>query len=898
MRAAAPRRSLVAPLAICALITFSHGLARAQEPAPEAAAIAPGSVTTVVIPIPESVPSGRAAGGESEVAFEVELAAGVTLIGPPTGVIGWRADERAVLPVTLRVPPVAPAGDFPAGRVRFLSDGGGSATVSVRLRVAAVREFDLSVTPSALAVEPGGEVRLGFALRGFGNATDSVRVALEAGAGIEARGGESLVVLPGAGVVEGELVARVGGETRPGTELLVRVAASGIASRKSRPVRIVVREPAGAFPSLVRMPASVFVGSTLTSSGADVRSSRVAAITGSGEIARSTELYFSGRIGNPSEGGGTFRDAAAIPRLQLGLRHPDWSAVVGDVESRTSDLLGYVRFGRGAESFLSPGRLFLAATAARPQAPDGRTLEGHVAALEGGWSLGRSRISALASSTERTDLLDRPESRTDAALARFEGQPGPGHLLGVDAGWMRIRDTRTGEEESGPALNVRYSYRDRAGSVDLTARTRPMSAADPRLPAPQFLLSGAGQISSRVTALGAVYENRAPTTSPESVAKTNGGHLGLRVASRPLTAEVTGRLQSRTGPRDGVRGTARGAVWTRAGPVHVDASVEAGSQSLDGLEGKVLEIRVGAAIRGRTTWARASARYADDLLLGPIRIYDAYVSHGLGSGHEAYASASVFDGARGGGATLDLEAGGIISLGRSLRAFLGVERTSRSSLESPRWRLSAGLQQGLGLPIPLRRPSLVEGFVFEDRNADGRHDAGEPLLDGVRLRLGIEEAITRSGGRFAFRQDVGSRIEIDAAYLGEEFLPPRDVLVQRGVAIAIPVVRTAGLRIEIFLDENGNGAWDEAEPPVAGASLALGSIWSSSWRLRTGGDGGVVLDAIRPGSYRIEVDRETLPWRSGPAPEVEVEVRGGERTTVQVPVPIRSLPMATFGEDD
>jgi len=899
MRSRSPHaRPYAVGAAVCLLTLGTVLPARGQDSASASPAVAPGSIVTVPIHVPVAASSRSAGGGGASASFALVAESGVTFFGPVVGSIGWRDGESPVLPVTFRVPGTAPAGEFLAGRVRFALASGRDSLVPIQRTVDAIRDFQLTVTPAEITAEPGHAVRLGFSLRSSGNALDSVRVAIAGGQGIDPESSETLVVLPAGSDREGEVRARVRRSARPGSELVVRVSAIGGASEESRSVRVVVRESSGAFPSLAVVPTTVFVGSTITTFGSDATTSQVAAIAGSGEVARDTRLSFSARIGDLAQGGTAFRDAFAVPRVRLELERPTWRATAGEVASRTSDLLGYVRSGRGVEAVWSPSRFFASTTAAGPQAPDGTLLDGHVAAFEAGWQLDHAHVSGLVSSSRRTDLLARPGSRTDAALARYEGRPAPGHLLGVDAGWMRIRDEQAGLDESGPAVNVRYSYRGDGGNLDLTARARPMSAADPFLPAPQFRLVGDMRLSSRVTALGAVYEDRAPTLDAERPMRTDGGYLGLRLASRPATAEITGRLRSRSGPRNGVRGTARGALWTKIGPLDLDASVEAGSETVDGLEGGVLEARTGVSIRGPRIWARVAARHSTDLQLGSVRSYNGYVSYRVGADHDLYASATFYEPSGAGGGTLDVEAGGTVRVAGDLRAYLGLERTSRAWNRSSRWRISAGLQQGLGLPLPLKRPSGVEGLVFEDGNANGRFDPGERTLDGVRLRLGLEEAITRSGGRFSFVQDVGNRITIEPASLGAAYLPPRDVLVERGDVVAIPVLRAARLRLSVFLDENGNGVWDSREPAIPGAIVTLRSDVSPGWKLRAGADGGIVLDAIRPGAYRVEVDRATLPWKAGPFAGLDLLLQGGESSSILLPVPVRDVPMAIFGEDD
>jgi hypothetical protein len=301
--------------------------------------------------------------------------------------------------------------------------------------------------------------------------------------------------------------------------------------------------------------------------------------------------------------------------------------------------------------------------------------------------------------------------------------------------------------------------------------------------------------------------------------------------------------------------------------------------------------------RGRT-WARLSGRYTNGLRRKSLFLYEGYLSHSIGSTLEAYVSASAYDGDGDLDASLSVQAGAAFRIRRDMRAYLGIENLSRELPGTSRWRFSAGIQQGFGLPLPLRRPSAVEGIVFEDLNANGSYESGEPTLDGVRLRLGLDEAFSRSGGRFEFREELGNRLTVDAESLGPDFFPPGDILFRPGERILVPVSRAGSLQVDLFLDENRNGTWDSGEPALAGVVVEVHSEAAAGWRLRTGPDGRLILDAIRAGKYRIEIDRTSLPGRAASVESAIVEIRGGVRSVVPIAVPLRQIPMATFGSFD
>ena len=876
---------------------------RAQQPSTPSGEIVfeVGAVATVPIEVPEEYARRQApdeSTGESRLQYSVGLTPGFRLIGERNGSISWREGERAVLLLTIQLPAQAPGGRINVGSVQFAGDEGLGPQVAVAVHVAHTRGFDLAARASTISAEPGSSLEIGYDLIGFGNVGDTVRVSVETGPGFDPSTEARAVWLPAFGRRSGQLTARIAPDAEPGTELYLRVLGRNGEHREKATVRVFVRGPEGPLPGLAHVPTSIFLGSTLTAMGGQTSSDPLFGISGRGEIARNTEILFSYRTSDSRSSSFVFQDVYSSPRLQLGVRRPGWSVLAGDVDVRTSDLLGYYLAGRGAAGSWSRGRGFISAIGARPQSADGRLLDGHVAEIEAGWGEERARISGLLSSTDRSNVIGLPGSRTQAALARVEGRPARGHIYSVDAGWMRIRDNETGQESAGPSFNVRYSFRDVERSLDLTARRRPMSSADPRIPPQLFQLSGSARISEQATVLGAVFDEVLPAGFGVEETHSNGGYLGVRLGRRPLAAEITARVRARYGGRTGHLGTVRGAVWTRAGPVDLDATVEFGPESMTGRSGTFREYRLGASLRRGHTWARLSARYTSDLRRPSLFLYEGYLSHHVGSKLEAYVSASAYDGGGDLDASLSVQVGTAFRIRRDLRAYLGIENLSRELPGTSRWRVSAGIQQGFGLPLPLRRPSAVEGIVFEDLNANGTHEPGEPTLDGVRIRLGLDEVYTRSGGRFEFREELGNRLTIDAGSLGPEYLPPGDLLFQPGERVMVPVSRAGSLQVDLFLDEDRNRQWDSGEPAIPGVIVEVHSETGAGWRLRTGPDGRLILDAVRPGQYRVVVDRTSLPGKAASVEPAIVEVTGGRRTVVPVGVPLRHIPMATFGSFD
>ncbi len=92
------------------------------------------------------------------------------------------------------------------------------------------------------------------------------------------------------------------------------------------------------------------------------------------------------------------------------------------------------------------------------------------------------------------------------------------------------------------------------------------------------------------------------------------------------------------------------------------------------------------------------------------------------------------------------------------------------------------------------------------------------------------------------------------------------------------------LGVHVFLDENGNGAWDESEPPVPGVTLLVGN----AAREKPSGDNGYIYIPGLP-SYEItevSVDPASLvnPFWQVENAKIAIVPRPGRTANVQIPV--------------
>ncbi len=179
------------------------------------------------------------------------------------------------------------------------------------------------------------------------------------------------------------------------------------------------------------------------------------------------------------------------------------------------------------------------------------------------------------------------------------------------------------------------------------------------------------------------------------------------------------------------------------------------------------------------------------------------------------------------------------------------------------WSLLWYLSQGFGFATAPKFGG-VEGWVFEDLNANGIRDADEAWVTDARLSLEDQrESVTDQEGHFTFTRLVpGSQvISLDLASLDPEWLvkEPRRAVQVKGrqrTTVSFPLVKGASVSARVFIDENQDGQFQDTEEPLEGVAVVL--LPGDQFR-RTNAEGLVRFEPLLPGVYTIHVHREDLP---------------------------------------
>jgi hypothetical protein len=178
----------------------------------------------------------------------------------------------------------------------------------------------------------------------------------------------------------------------------------------------------------------------------------------------------------------------------------------------------------------------------------------------------------------------------------------------------------------------------------------------------------------------------------------------------------------------------------------------------------------------------------------------------------------------------------------------------------------------------------IEGIVFHDLDADGVADPGEPRVPeaAVRLRDG-KQALTDAQGRFVFLRRVPGTEEVqldlsnvDPAWTSAQTRHALVVKKRRVSRADFPLLQAAVIAGSVFIDENGDGVFQEIEEPLEGVAVVLLPAGDSR---TTDDDGAFRFAHLLPGTYTVQLHLEDLPKGYQPSPDrerVQISVKAGE----------------------
>jgi hypothetical protein len=175
----------------------------------------------------------------------------------------------------------------------------------------------------------------------------------------------------------------------------------------------------------------------------------------------------------------------------------------------------------------------------------------------------------------------------------------------------------------------------------------------------------------------------------------------------------------------------------------------------------------------------------------------------------------------------------------------------------------------------------VVGRVYRDLNGNGRHEADEPGLPGVRLRVGSRGVTTDSLGRYSAWDLVpfeATSVEVDTLSIDDPLWVPA-ALVYRLVpgpnsyeAVDVGLLPASEAAGQVLFGAGGAGA--------GGVTVTLRHVGSgATTRVTTFSDGSFYATGLRPGEYEASLSRESLDLlkaRAMPTPfRIDPAAQGG-----------------------
>jgi len=180
----------------------------------------------------------------------------------------------------------------------------------------------------------------------------------------------------------------------------------------------------------------------------------------------------------------------------------------------------------------------------------------------------------------------------------------------------------------------------------------------------------------------------------------------------------------------------------------------------------------------------------------------------------------------------------------------------------------------------------IRGWVFMDANANLAFDPGEEGVEGITVRADGAEAITGTGGRFAFfpMEPGGYRLTLSGLPPGLTPALPEPIQVELVAGeeqeVLVPLRPQSWLKCIVFNDEDQDGVKGEDERGIPKVLVVVRGPEVEE-ELSTDANGQVVLEVV-PGTYQVAVDPQTLPEGFQLTTPAELEVSAPEYGATEV----------------
>lgn len=223
--------------------------------------------------------------------------------------------------------------------------------------------------------------------------------------------------------------------------------------------------------------------------------------------------------------------------------------------------------------------------------------------------------------------------------------------------------------------------------------------------------------------------------------------------------------------------------------------------------------------------------------------------------------------------------------------------------EVPEDVIQISVSRALGFADGMWRPfryteednvASISGVVYLDTNANGRFDAGDQPLSGIRIRLDGSTTTSDEQGEYRFANLTPGiyRVEFHLPSLPAHYTPvtePQLIRLREQENFFIDFAMTANGSVsgKVFIDRNANGVPDDGEEALSWVGVILDA---GKQKVFTDEDGRFYFDGVPLGTHTLALDSESLPAGLRVAgPEVQTFVL----TTEALDVSGLSFPLVT-----
>lgn len=205
--------------------------------------------------------------------------------------------------------------------------------------------------------------------------------------------------------------------------------------------------------------------------------------------------------------------------------------------------------------------------------------------------------------------------------------------------------------------------------------------------------------------------------------------------------------------------------------------------------------------------------------------------------------------------------------------------------------LRFGMRMSWGSPFSWDPVGGITGFVFKDKNGDGKFAPGEDVgLTGVKVKVGNTEVVTDERGWY--RTSVNAKKVIVMPDL--ETVPPGFIFstapffkvdIFQGInrRVDFGMTTQSGIYGIVYLDKNGNGTPDRDDQFVGRVQLVL----DGKTRQASDARGAYFFKNVASGKHTVTIDMKFVPMDMIPGVKIKNEISIAEGTTYVLHIPMK-----------